>query len=793
MPGLVDVDNNSARAADGAAALATHSPMAWWRRVQLRQVALGAALLAGAGYFGHTVHAHQNIQHWLIWRYAYYWLVTAVFCLSCLAAGGRLIRWVMGRTLPTLERITLSFTAGVLLFALATFLLGLLHGLRPAAFFLLPAAFLTVGWDPLHADLAALRRMLPARRKPLTIPVGLAALFGYWGIGLLYFQILSPESFSFDVRWYHIPLAQRYALSAAIGRSAEGFWMAGYPQLASYLYTWLFLTPNSLLFDRIELCAHLEFALFLATLAQIPILARRLLPRVDVSWSWIVLLMFPGIYLYDSNLHAGADHIAGFWAIPIALCVLRVWQQFALKPTLLCALFLSGAVLTKYTALSIVIPVALALTARALWLTAIRRQPRAAAHWAALGITALLLTAPHWLKNWIWYGDPAFPALNQHLTVHPWNPDAANQLGILLDMNRTESWNRAGLLRALRTTLSFSFVPNDWSTLHREVPVFGSLFTLTLFCLPWVRGARRLWWLYASSMAAVFVWCFLNRFDRYLQTILPWMATASACCLFSIWREGRWLRLAVIPLVGLQLAWGGDVPFIRSHNLLGDSPMRQTADFLQSGYAQRANRLRPYEPLGTIGKSFPKGAVVLAHDIITILGIDRNWITDLHQSRISYGRLLSPQAIHRELKALGVTHLLWPSWSIERDSLAGDLAFLNYATHYSVEQQKFGPHTTGRLPEAEPPAAPADPSVAVFGCKAPYPAGTYALSQLTVPVRNPGALPTPVRSVPSVILEDTSIGLAAVEKACNATLTLPSAFVLVSTRGTTDLYVRLGQ
>jgi len=50
--------------------------------------------------------------------------------------------------------------------------------------------------------------------------------------------------------------------------------------------------------------------------------------------------------------------------------------------------------------------------------------------------------------------------------------------------------NWAGIKESLKVLLTYSFEPNDWTAFHGKVPVFGSLFTLLLFCLPFLRGGR---------------------------------------------------------------------------------------------------------------------------------------------------------------------------------------------------------------------------------------------------------------------------------------------------------------
>jgi hypothetical protein len=345
-------------------------------------------------------------------------------------------------------------------------------------------------------------------------------------------------------------------------------------------------------------------------------------------------------------------------------------------------------------------------------------------------------------------------------------------------------------LEALKGTVTFSFVVNDWYVLHRDVPVFGSLFTLLTPCLLFVRGGRRILWLAAGTMASVFMWYLLNRYDRYLQASLPWMAAATAGAVILIWRVGPVARAALVPLLGAQVVWGGDVPFFRTHNLIGDSPVRAVAAFLPSGFEQVPRRFDLYEPLTSIGRAIPKGSVVLAHDIIMILGIDRNWVSDDHQSRISYARLRSPRAIHEELRALGVTHLVFPPYSLQRDSLAGDLAFLNYAVRFTENQKWIAQNGVVKLPRRSPADARDDYRVAHFGCGNPYGTGWYQLSQLTIPAGVAASYRAPVGALTAGDLAIETADFVVVDEACNPGVAPGPTFQPVSARGSSRLYVR---
>jgi hypothetical protein len=287
----------------------------------------------------------------------------------------------------------------------------------------------------------------------------------------------------------------------------------------------------------------------------------------------------------------------------------------------------------------------------------------------------------------------------------------------------------------------------------------------------------------------VFSWWLLNHYESYLQGILPWMAAATAACFTLVWRQGTLARAGLVLLVSLQLIWGGDVPFFRTHNLIGDSQIRHVASFIPSGFEKRTARLRLFEPMPSIGEALPNDAVVLAHDIVMILGIDRNWVTDNHQSRISYGRLRSPAKIHAVLRELGVTHMVWPDASTHRDTLAGDLAFLQYAVHHGANYRRVHNYNIADLPERAPADSLPDYQVAVFGCNAPYASGFYRLSDLTVAAVAPGRAPAPRESTVDLTAAKARADFVVVDS-CHRSIDPAPEFHIVSLRDGSRLYVR---
>ncbi|HMI94347.1 MAG TPA: hypothetical protein VK509_23405, partial [Polyangiales bacterium] len=227
---------------------------------------------------------------------------------------------------------------------------------------------------------------------------------------------------------------------------------------------------------------------------------------------------------------------------------------------------------------------------------------------------------------------------------------------------------------------------------------------------------------------------------------------------------------------------------IRTHNLIGDSPVRRSLLLAPSGFEGVPNRLKVYEPFSTLGAAVPKRSVLLAHDVAMILGFNRNWITDLHQSLISYGRLREPAAIHETLRRLGTTHLLWPEWTFERESLAADLAFMNYALNYTRPITALGGYHVSALPVSTPNKLGGN-RVAVVSCGASYVNGWYDLAQLTLPRLNPGSAPKRWAEVSSLASAEESADYIVWGASCNTTS--PSAkFIFAARRAGEMLYVR---
>ena len=726
----------------------------WTRRGA--RVVIPILLLLSALGFAWFYGQFYPIEEWLFWRYAGYWVACLFWSAGCVSSGYELVRRLRGTPLPFAETLCLSFAAGVVLFYLAINVLGAAHGLHSAAFFALPLVMIALGARPLwrfcRRYVRHVRHRTSDRESPSLLHVAIW-IFGLAVLAMIYFKMLTPENIQFDARWKHLALAEQYAHLGYIPRFEEGWTVATNPHLASMLFTWAFLLPGAQLFDQVELAAHMELTCFIWTLAAIPPAVRLLVPGARAHASWAARFLFPGVLLYDSSVAGGADHIAALFALPIFILMLRSVPGLAPGRLALLGLMMAGAAMPKLTAGMLLVPgPVLVIVGVFAWRTVHERRfswkGPAAATAAALGATAFF-----WLRNWIWYGDPLYPSLHEYLALRPWSQDAATlfEWGYKDYQFWRPEGDWEGVKGTLKALVTFSFVPNDYGRYHGDVPVFGSLYTLLLVCLPFLKRARRIWLLVILTQVAIFMWFWIHHQDRYLQTLMPWMAAVTAALIIRVWRTGWASRLMLAGLIATQLVIGGDVYFLQTHAMIR-SPIKRVNDLLSAGYKKRYDeRLDIYPTWTRVRDALPEDAHVMLHDNHVHLGLSRRTTSDwgAWQFGISYGRLRSPAELWDLYRGLGITHLVWKDRASQGwDSIAGDLVFFDFAVNRIVDARRVGGHRVGRMRDERPSDSPYG-EVAFIGCGNTYSSGLYELSQMTTPVFGPDRKRFPEPLVPA--------------------------------------------
>jgi hypothetical protein len=707
-------------------------------------VVAGAAVLLGFN------QPYYPISEWLLWHYLAIILLTLYAGIACLSLGDFVLRQVFRLYLPTHERVAIGFFLGLTGFELAMFLLGTVQAYGRITFVLFPLSLSLLSLGHWRAGLRRISRL--TRVGP---PLGSSQLLflacGVGALALIYFSILTPYNVQFDARWKHMALAEDYAAHGGLRRMPEGWVFAARPHLTSYLYVWAFLMPFGSLFHRMELAAHLEYLVFLVTtLFGIPALVRRLVPKADARIVWVARFLFPGVFLYDSSLSAGADHFGALVAPALAIALLRTWSRLEHRWVLLTTVFLAAAAMVKETVAIMLVPIPVVVLAiRALQIhvatSASIRRRLAVTLSMALGLGATL-TAPFWLKNWIWHGNPVYPNLGSIFPSHPWSSVAAYRFAH--EYSEVQMWspphNLRGVAASVQALFGYSFLPNDWSKFHGDRPVFGSLLTILLPILLWVRNARRVWLCAGWIHAAIFIWYWVHHQDRYLQAILPLMTAVTVSIIVLVYRQ---LRVAVKWAVGLaivvQIASTADVYFIATHAMAG-SAVRRVVENLGFGHAGKFDERFTIEPRWTaIGKALPSDAKVLFHDLQSHLGTGHEGVRDaaLWQYGLDYSQAKHPAEIHRWLKEMGVTHIvLSANKSSGNDRLAGDLMFLDFV----YRRAHFAKDVDGLLLFENPETLPELPfynRVIVVSCDKATEMALHPLASLAQPAVGPLSLP----------------------------------------------------
>ena len=689
------------------------------RPALLATVSCGAAL--GLAYFAnHRV----PMASWLLWPYAAFAVATLLWLASCLSVGHAALRLLPALPLRFRERLLFDLAVGVLIFGEGLFLLGVCGLLHPPFFYLYPLALGALGARGLARDLARAGRHFRAararsQRRP-SLLLSAAFAFGTLAFAVVYLSIMVPENAAFDARSYHLPIAEHYATWGRIGRFPEGWFAGALPHLASWLYTWPFTLRTVNLFGHVELAAHLELALFVATVLATPLLVESLLPGRRARGSWALFFLFPGLFLYDSSLGLAADHVLAFWAAPLAIALGKFLRQPDDRGRgMLAGLMLAGAALTKYQSMYLLVPAGLAIflvALRALWRG--RGRARALTGPAVLTLTFLVATAPHWLANVVWHHNPVYPLLRG---VFPSRPMVAGWPGTTLDPGFEPTGTLFERLRETAASMfTFSFVPHDWPIFHRDIPVFGFLFTLTLPILLLEPQAGRARALAAATLLGVFIWYWTYHQDRYLQSLLPWMVACTAVALKLAWSAGLGARIGACLLVALQLAWGNDVPWLPTHAMIGEVPAVRAIRLLSSTFRGDVRSRYEFDTgFDALDKDLPKNAYVVLHEEYLRLGLNRRAIQDSFrlQAGIDYRQLARPDRVHDVLKSMGATHLVWGrTASPNREiPISGELAFFGYALRYGEDRHSVGGFEVARLPSVRPP--PRGPGmVAYIGC-----------------------------------------------------------------------------
>lgn len=701
------------------------------------------ASLAGVWVYGATLNHSYPIRDWLFWTLSPLWVACATFSAACVSLGALALRRLWGGTppWPLLETLVQCFSIGLVGFTLAMYAAGTAGIYGPAFAIALVVLMAACGARSLLGLVREARALAPPAPRPR------ALIYVLWGAGfacvsLAYLQVMTPDAINYDASWYHLPTAQDYAREGRIVPFYSDYNRA-FPHLATFVYAWGAMLPGLSAPLRWMQALHLEFTCLLWTLAGVAAAARWLCDDPRMAATWVAFFLFPAIYVYDHNLGGSADHVLAVFAAPCFLAVARALPRLERRACTLAGVALAGALLTKYQAAYWVGGLGVVLLGA--WLRLLhgsRRLPSPEARAAAtrqlwegpswLAGTMLALTAPHFIKNLIFYRNPVYPlAQGLFTSSYPQHPKSLFFMETIFAQPEHQLHGSffEKLGKALVLGFTCSFEPHYSFT--RAVPMLGSLFVLLLPVALFAQGKRRLWVGIIATYVATVTWAWTYVVDRYLQAVVPVMAAVTAALIVRGWQLGWPGRLAVVPLLALQLVWGGDAFFYS-----GAPRLASAVNLINSGYEKRVKGRFDgyYGNAVAASKSMPANAHVLLHSERINLGLDRPITFDAPgmQGLVYYDDLAGPHALYQAYRELGVTHLAWFGSARSEHSKQGEVLFATFVARYAKNRRTFGHIVLAEMP-AEPPPPDAPLRALVLGTS--YPNGLYDLAQLTVQER----------------------------------------------------------
>jgi hypothetical protein len=703
---------------------------------QASTVAVVALVLAVTGVVLSRLQTFEAWRTGLGPRLLTTWAFVALLAFAALSAGCAIVR----RTSSGVRRDgfwALSFATGLAAFGTMLGVLAWLGWLNGTTFFLLPLAFIAAGLPDVAAELVTPRPVLAPLSRTEAVVLG----FGVIALLLLAVQVIDPSNTNFDARWYHLRIAERYALAEGFVRGPEGDQLLTLPQLASWLYAWAFLAPVGSFDDKLILTLHVEFLTVLGTLALVPPMTRVLLPTLEARvtrLAWVALFTFPAIFIYDSGIMGGADHIVALWGIGAPLALWQARERQDRRSWVLVGI-LSTGLLAKYTSLYLLVPLVPLVVGDWLWrwwrggATFPRAQRVGPLITAGLG---LLGSAPWWLRNWLWYGNPIYPSGASLFSNRPWHEDSDAWFRfykVATNWSPTGNFeHRVGL--TLQALVNYPVELYTWGSLVGHQPVFGFTFLVSLLTVPFIAPKWRLVTVVVVLHVAIAVWFNTHQHHmRYLTVLTPLMASVVAAAAVWLWTTRHQLgRLAVTAVACAHLVAYADVPFRPTHSMNGGrSPIVSALEYI----ALRGSRASPVAAWTAMSKALPPRAVPVVHGVKEPLGLQRQSVADFVslQFGLNYGRQGSASGAWRKLRELGVTHGIWAPATTQFDSIAGEALFFGVMSR-SLNRRDFGGVYLAELPPT-PPDDLGD-GVLYLGC-ALYKPGLYRIAQLASPIAAP--------------------------------------------------------
>jgi hypothetical protein len=227
----------------------------------------------------------------------------------------------------------------------------------------------------------------------------------------------------------------------------------------------------------------------------------------------------------------------------------------------------------------------------------------------------------------------------------------------------------------------------------------------------------------------LFLWAYTFNVDRNLQVLMPVLAAVTAALIVDAYRKSRLALLGLVPLVGIQVIWGGDALFYSS-----DDRLRSAIALIRTGYDGRAKtRFEQYRAgYVALGKALPENATALLHTSHVNLGIDRRLYLDWQgfQGLIGFTPALrTPRQTYDYYRGLGITHLVYQPGERRASTLQEEVLYDSLVHYYQGGKSTSSGYHIIDLSQPPPPVQ-APYRVATIGVSG-YGSGLFGVEQLS--------------------------------------------------------------
>ncbi|MBU0494938.1 MAG: glycosyltransferase family 39 protein [Chloroflexi bacterium] len=406
----------------------------------------------------------------------------------------------------------------------------------------------------------------------------------------------------------------------------------------------------------------LHFAFGLLSTLALYALGRRFF-TVRSTWLGVVLFLVTPLACFSMQI-AYVDLGLTFFVLLAEFALFRWWQgpdhgeRRHLSWLAMCGAGCGIALGSKYTAaftLLIIGGVVLARTVLWNWKSP-RRILRDVLLW---GSVAAVVAAPWYVRNWLWLGNPVYPAF---FGGPEWPPSRVERFAYLLSLyGAGHDWQDYLLLPWNLLTDSGKFGTSLFA--HSSVLLWIPLFAVLL-----VRHHRSVSLLLVLSYAQVVAWALFSQQSRLLLPVLGPLCLLTGVMLERLlerWR-GPWGNRAVFyPIICYAMA---TIVLQQIFFWLDAKPLGVVLG-LESRHSYLSRNLPDYNSMTYINEHTSETAKVLMIGDGCGYYLQRAYVSDASLETWSYivslAQARTPEAVYRVLREKGITHILVEDYAPE--------------------------------------------------------------------------------------------------------------------------------